>query len=103
MVALQYKLLDWLISVCWQLQLLSASTKVPEKGGWPLLNPDLKVGAIQLYFNKLVLLNCPELQLGEMKFPPNFRASAHFLTKNVYKSFPDYKEVFDVSMMSKWI
>jgi hypothetical protein len=35
---------------------------VPEKGIWTILNPDLKIGAIELFINKRFIFNSPELQ-----------------------------------------
>jgi hypothetical protein len=38
--------------------------------------PDLKVGVIELFFNKLIVFNSPELQLWEKKYPSKFWALA---------------------------
>jgi hypothetical protein len=44
--------------------------------GWGFICPDLKVGAIDLFFNELIVFDSPEFQLGEKKYPFKFWALA---------------------------
>jgi len=63
-------------------------------GGVIIRYPDLKIGAIQLYFTNSIIFNSPDLQLGETYSPKTNRALAHFILNNRHriKSSDAYSE-----------